>query len=312
MSNELAKQENVNQELMEIKEMVDKNVTDFVLEKVQSFQQCGQIFFPHNYSPENALKSAWLVLQETVDKDKQPVLKVCSKPSIANCLLNMVIQGLNPAKHQCYFIAFGKQLTLMRSYFGSMAVAKQFGEIKDITGEVIYEGDKVETEIKHGKTTIKSHTRSFENIDKTKIIGAYATIIYLDNSEESIVMTMDQIRTSWKKSKLNPDDKDSTHSLYTEEMCKRTVINKICKHYINTKDDSNLKLLKKAFETSDEETKEIQVAYEIEENANKELIDITDTTEELPEYSEEIDIDETAASTNENENTNKAEDKPAF
>ena len=94
-------------------------------------------------------------------------------------------------------------------------------------------------------------------------------------------------------------------------MCKITVINKICKHYINTKDDSNLNLLKKAFETSDEEIKEVQVAYEIEENANKEVIDITDTTEEIPEHSEEIDIDETA-STNENEITNKSEDKPTF
>ena len=36
----------------------------------------------------------------------------------------------------------------MRSYFGSITVAKQFGEIEDITAEVIYEGDKLETEIK--------------------------------------------------------------------------------------------------------------------------------------------------------------------
>lgn len=107
-------------------------------------------------------------------------------------------------------------------------------------------------------------------------------------------MTIDQIKTSWKKSKLNPESKDSTHSQFTEDMCKRTVINKICKYYINTKDDSNLNMIKLAFETSDEELKESEVEYEIQENANKEYIDIE--TEEIQETeeaaSEEVNVSE--------------------
>lgn len=270
MSNELVKKE--EKQLQVVKEEI--NITDNVLNKIHQFQNNGQIYFPNNYSPENALKSAWLKLQEDKDKNGKLALETCTQPSIANALLNMVIQGLNPMKNQCYFIPFGNQLTLMRSYFGSIAVAKQFGEIKDITAEVIYEGDKVETEIKRGKTTILSHTRSFENINKAKIVGAYATILYNNNIEESLLMTIDQIKMSWKKSKLNPESKDSTHSQFTEDMCKRTVINKICKYYINTKDDSNLNMIKMAFETSDEELKESEVEYEIQENANKELIDV--------------------------------------
>ncbi len=270
MSNELVKKE--EKQLQVVKE--ERNITDNVLNKIHQFQNNGQIYFPNNYSPENALKSAWLKLQEVKDKNGKLALETCTQPSIANALLNMVIQGLNPMKNQCYFIPFGNQLTLMRSYFGSIAVAKQFGEIKDITAEVIYEGDKVETEIKRGKTTILSHTRSFENINKAKIVGAYATILYNNNIEESLLMTIDQIKMSWKKSKLNPESKDSTHSQFTEDMCKRTVINKICKYYINTKDDSNLNMIKMAFETSDEELKESEVEYEIQENANKELIDV--------------------------------------
>ena len=261
MSNELVKKE---EKQLVVKE--ERNIRDNVLNKIHQFQSNGQIYFPENYSPENALKSAWLKLQEVKDKNGKLALETCTQPSIANALLNMVIQGLNPMKNQCYFIPYGNQLTLMRSYFGSIAVAKQFGEIKDITAEVIYEGDKVETEIKRGKTIIVSHSRSFENINKAKIVGAYATILYNDNTEESLIMTMDQIRTSWKKSKLNPDGKDSTHSQFTEDMSKRTVINKICKYYINTKDDSNLNMIKKAFETSDEEMKEAEVEYEIETN----------------------------------------------
>lgn len=298
MSNELVKKE--EKQLQVVKE--ERNITDNVLNKIHQFQNNGQIYFPNNYSPENALKSAWLKLQEVKDKNGKLALEVCTQPSIANALLNMVIQGLNPMKNQCYFIPFGNQLTLMRSYFGSIAVAKQFGEIRDITAEVIYEGDKVETEIKRGKTSILSHTRNFENINKAKIIGAYATILYNNDFEESLIMTIDQIKTSWKKSKLNPDNKESTHSQFTEDMCKRTVINKICKYYINTKDDSNLNMIKIAFETSDEELKESEVEYEIQENANKELIDVE--TGEIQE------IEDTASAENNVEDTTT--EGPAF
>lgn len=303
MSNEMVKKE--ANKLPVVKE--EANITDNVLNKIQKFQSNGQIYFPNNYSPENALKSAWLKLQDVKDKNGKLALEVCTRESVANALLNMVIQGLNPMKNQCYFIPYGNQLTLMRSYFGSITVAKQFGEIEDITAEVIYEGDKLETEIKRGKTLIRTHTRSFENINKAKIVGAYATILYKDNTEESVVMTLDQIKTSWKKSKLNPEGKDSTHSLYTEDMCKRTVINKICKYYINTKDDSNLNMIKQAFETSDEELKESEVEYEIQEKANKEVIDIKPETTDIVEDTENASIEE-----NEVPETNTADEGPAF
>lgn len=303
MSNEMVKRE--ANKLPVVKE--EANITDNVLNKIQKFQSNGQIYFPNNYSPENALKSAWLKLQDVKDKNGKLALEVCTRESVANALLNMVIQGLNPMKNQCYFIPYGNQLTLMRSYFGSITVAKQFGEIEDITAEVIYEGDKVETEIKRGKTLIKTHTRSFENINKAKIVGAYATILYKGDAEESIIMTMEQIKTSWKKSKLNPDGKDSTHSLFTEDMCKRTVINKICKYYINTKDDSNLNMIKQAFETSDEELKESEVEYEIQENANKEVIDIKPDTPDIVEDTENASIEE-----NEVLDTNAADEGPSF
>ena len=302
MSNELVKKE---EKQLVVKE--ERNITDNVLNKIHQFQSNGQIYFPENYSPENALKSAWLKLQEVKDKNGKLALETCTQPSIANALLSMVIQGLNPMKNQCYFIPFGNQLTLMRSYFGSIAVAKQFGEIKDITAEVIYEGDNVETSINKGKTIITSHTRSFENINKANIVGAYATILYKNNTEESIVMTIDQIKTSWKKSKLNPEGKDSTHSQFTEDMCKRTVINKICKYYINTKDDSNLNMIKMAYETSDEEMKEAEVEYEIEEKANKELIDI-ENNEEDAAASEETTAEENTIDIDEN----TEERKPSF
>ena len=110
-----------------------------------------------------------------------------------------------------------------------------------------------------------------------------------------------------RKSKLNPDGKESTHSQFTEDMSKRTVINKICKYYINTKDDSNLNMIKKAFETSDEEMKEAEVEYEIEANANKELIDVTTEEETI-----ETETENPQTVSEENTIEEKQNDRPAF
>lgn len=76
---------------------------DLVQNKIKQFQQSGEIHFPSNYSPDNALKSAWLKIQEIESKDGKKALETCTKESIANAMLSMVIQGLNVDKSQGYF-----------------------------------------------------------------------------------------------------------------------------------------------------------------------------------------------------------------
>src|SRR5690625_4382272 len=66
--------------------LVKKDTVDVVAERVRQFQERGEIHFPANYSPENAMKSAWLILQNTQDRNKKPALEVCTKDSIANSL----------------------------------------------------------------------------------------------------------------------------------------------------------------------------------------------------------------------------------
>lgn len=78
--------------------VAQKDVVDNVLAKITKFEETGELVLPSNYSAANALKSAWLILQETVDRNNRPVLETCSKESIANALLDMVVQGLSPVK----------------------------------------------------------------------------------------------------------------------------------------------------------------------------------------------------------------------
>ena len=257
---------------------VNKEITNSVLTKVKAFESRGEIYFPTDYTPENALKSAQLVLAETVDRNKNSVLAVCTPTSIANALLSMVIQGLNPDKKQCYFIAYGTKLTLMRSYFGSIAVAKRVDEtIEDIVSEVVYEGDVFEFEKKRGKTIITKHEQKLENMNKTKIVAAYCNVLYLDGGENATIMTFADIKQSWKQSVMNPVDakgnitSNSVHDKFTEEMCKRTVTNKACKPIINSSDDRNL--VARFAKESDEENAVISAQAEVDENANGEFLE---------------------------------------
>lgn len=259
---------------------IRKETIDIVTAKVKEFKDNGELYFPANYAPENALKSAWLLLQETQDKDKKPALDVCTKESIANSLLSMVVQGLNPDKKQCYFIVYGNKLQMQRSYFGSMAVAKSVDpDIDDIYGLPVYEGDEFEYEIKRGKKQVTRHFQKLENIKKDKIVAAYACVAYKDGREDYTVMTIDEIKQAWRQSKMYPiDDKGnvkvgSTHDKFTSEMSVKTVINRACKPIINSSSDSNI--IAKFAARTDSDIREAEVEAEIEENANKDFIDVT-------------------------------------
>lgn len=122
--------------------VVQKDVVDSVLAKITKFEETGELKLPANYSAANALKSAWLILQETKDRSDRPALVVCTKESIANALLDMVVQGLSPMKKQCYFIVYGNKLTLQRSYLGTLAIAKRVGGVLTAVANCVYEGDE--------------------------------------------------------------------------------------------------------------------------------------------------------------------------
>lgn len=261
-------------------ELSIKNETvDAVAERIRQFQNSGEIALPPNYSPDNALKSAWLKILEIENKEGKTALEVCTKPSIQNALLRMVIQGLNPDKNQCYFIMRGKKLCCDRSYFGTIAVAKMVDNtIEEVNANVVYEGDIFRFKINNkGRKELVEHLPDLNNIDKKKIVAAYAVIVDVnDNVKTTALRTYDEILQAWKQSKQYPVDEKgnlkagSVHEKFTAEMAMRTVINYICKPIINSSNDSGL--LMKTIQESETENVDEEVAEEIQQNANKEAI----------------------------------------
>ena len=245
------------------------DVVDVVTKKIQVFQEKGELSLPEDYSPGNAMQSAWLKLQEVQDRNKKPALEVVTKSSVANALLDMVVQGLNVSKTQGYFIVYGNKLVFQRSYFGTMAVTKRVTGAKSIDARVIYEGDEVDYEVKAGKVVNLTHKQKFGNIDNNKIIGAYCVIEFPNDESYTEIMTMAEIRKSWEKSMSK--GKGGVHNDYTQEMAKRTIITRTCKNFINSSDDSSLII--EHFKNQDGAIKEAEVAEEIEDNANTEYFD---------------------------------------
>ena len=252
---------------------VKNETVNSVMVRVSDLQKAGRLKFPPNYSPENALYSAYLTLQQTLNRDKQPVLTACSKESVANTLLDMVVQGLNPSKKQCYFIAYGQQLTCHRSYFGTMAVAKRVTGAVEINAEVVYEGDTFRFTIERGNTKVIEHGRTLESIDKAKIVAAYCTVV-LPDREYTQIMSLAQIHQAWTKSQNNPIGDGgqvkagSVHGQFTEEMAKKTVTNRTCKALINSSMDDSLDLVIEHMNRADDAVEEAQFAEEVRVNAN--------------------------------------------
>ena len=257
-----------------------KSIVEQVQSSITKLEKAGQIHLPENYSAPNALKAAWLTIQEVKSRDGKPALSVCKPTSISYALLDMVVQGLNPAKKQCYFIVYGDKLTMMRSYFGAMAVAKEVAGAKDIWPQVVYKGDEFLYSINRGKKTVEKHTQKIENVDDKNITAAYCIIELEGGREHTEIMNIDQIKKAWSQGQTyKGDGGSSTHNKFGEEMAKRTVINRACKALINSSNDVSL-LFKKHFNEAEEALTEAQMDEEIQDKANKESIDVEYTVDD--------------------------------
>jgi recombination protein RecT len=273
-------------------EMMERSIVSAVEDKVQTLTQKGELHLPKNYSAPNALKAAWLVLQDTVDREKKPVLEVCNNSSIANALFRMIIMGLNPIKKQCDFIAYGKKLVCQPEYFGNIAMAKRKANVKDVYPHVIYADDEFEYEIQSkGNIVIKKHKQDFRSRVEAKYLGGYSIVEFNDDRPDYVeIMTMKEIEAAWKQGQNYRNEGDyekgtGTHGKFTEEMIKKTTTNRACKRFINSSDDSDLVI--EAYNAASMIRAEHEAQEEIDENANSEVFDVEPEEEQQPETEQE-------------------------
>ena len=255
-----------NQQVATIK----KDISAQVLEKINTFQESGELTLPKDYSVDNALKSAYIVLSDP----KNNLLAKCDKSSIAEALLKMVVHGVSPIKKQCYFIPYGDKLECSISYAGNIATAKRYGGLKSIKGQAIFEGDEFAFEVdsETGRKKILKHVQTLESLGSGKVVGAYAITEMNDGSKDLEIMNIKQIQASWNQggSKGN----SPAHKNFPDQMAIKTVINRACKLIISSSDDS---VLYDPLEEKELPSKaESEVKQEIQTKANSEPLDFED------------------------------------
>lgn len=203
------------------------SIADQVLHRVTTMEAANELTLPDGYHVGNALKSAWLYLQSLKDKADRPVTQTCTRASIANCLLEMVIRGEHPM-HHCYFIPTGNQLTFWEKYTGKLMRAKRDTDIKSVNAQVVYKGDEFTYTVdEDGRYQLVSHKTTIQNMTPANIVAAYAVVIMRDGSRHIEVMTLDMIRSAWGQGAAKGNS--GAHRNFTDQMAKKTVIARACK-----------------------------------------------------------------------------------
>lgn len=246
-------------------ETVKKDITVSVLTRIAEFQKTGELKLPPDYSAENALKAAYLALPEVKG------IENCTPASVGNALLKMVVNGLSPLKKQCDFIAYGNKLECQIEYTGNIALAKRYGQMKDIKGKAVFEGDEFEFETnpETGRTKILKHKQSIQSMASNKVIGAYAIVYLNDGTIDCEIMSMEQIKAAWNQGAMKGNS--PAHKNFPDQMAIKTVINRACKLLVRGSSDAVL------FDNEDEQPKQDKpfedAKFEVMDKANKEVID---------------------------------------
>jgi recombination protein RecT len=213
------------------------NMGDLINNTMSKYIEQGLVL-PRDYNVQNAVISSYLIIK---NDDK---LSACTKDSIANALVDMATMGLNASKKQCYFVPYSGKLQLQPSYFGKMMAIKRINGVVDVRCDVIYKGTQYDLKIdEYGNDDIEIlKACPLEERKLDSIIGAWCKII-LDEKvwgtkSYTCIMTMEQIQKAWNQGATK--GKSPAHVNFTDEMAKKSVINRCCKNFVNSAKDNDI------------------------------------------------------------------------
>ena len=199
------------------------------------------IAVPKGYNVGNEVASLIFAISQTKDKNGRTAFDICDSKQIMNQVRNCVLNGLSITKKHVYPIIYDGKFTLQISYFGTLAALSYMFPYLQVYANVLYEGDEYEliTDPLMGFTYVTNVRSKIENHDKP-IIAAYGNIIDTRTKERvyGLVMSWNEIQKNWAKSKT-PPEKNSVQKDFPQEMAKRTLINRMCKMFVNSGANTN-------------------------------------------------------------------------
>ena len=203
-------------------------VEEIALSKINQYVELGMVL-PEGFNPTNSLKKARMMLNDMKVQGK-PVLEVCTKESVIQCLIDSCCKGLDYSEMQVYFIPRTNIMTNLESVYGRIARAKRASRYYKPIVQYVHEGDdfQIGVDVTNGKTIIKKHETSLDNLDKP-IVAAYTFVTDDNNDTEVFIMTKREWLTSWKKS----SNGGAVAKEFERDMIFRTIIKKSTKSLVN-------------------------------------------------------------------------------
>lgn len=203
-------------------------VEEIALSKINQYVELGMVL-PECFNPTNSLKKARMMLNDMKVQGK-PVLEVCTKESVIQCLIDSCCKGLDYSEMQVYFIPRNNIMTNLESVYGRIARAKRASRYYKPIVQYVHEGDdfQIGVDVTNGKTIIKKHETSLDNLDKP-IVAAYTFVTDDNNDTEVFIMTKREWLTSWKKS----SNGGAVAKEFERDMIFRTIIKKSTKSLVN-------------------------------------------------------------------------------
>lgn len=175
---------------------------------------------------------------------RTPALLRCSMPSIATCVMQAAELGLELGGllGEAYLVPFNRSYKdakgqwqkvldaqIIIGYQGLLKLARQSGEVKNISSRVVYGGERVHFDFAAGTAHDKLSMQDLadRNESDDNIVGAYALVTLVSGEQVLEVMTRRQIETVRARSRAGSEGPWVTDYA---AMCRKTVLRRISKY----------------------------------------------------------------------------------
>lgn len=249
----------------------NKDFSIVLMDKLNSVSEA----LPRDFNKARFVQNTLSLLNDNPDLAKY------GQAQIVGGLLKGAYLGLDFYAHECYLIPYGKSLNYQTDYRGEKKLVKKYSirPIKDITAEIVREGDNFSVGIKDNVRVVNFTPKPFNT---GKIVGAFALVEYADGGIGVDTMSVAELENTRRHSKASnsPAWRD-----FTSEMYRKTVLRRLCKHIeIDFENPTQRSTYEDevAIETDSAEL----AKKEIDENANSEdlIIEGEDVTIEDAEF----------------------------
>lgn len=179
---------------------------------------------PKHLTPERMIRVALTAVSRT------PELQKCSPISVAACVVQSSILGLEPeaALGEAYLIPFKNQCQLVIGYKGLVKLVRNSGQLSTINAAVVRQNDTFEFEDGlYPKLIHKKPTPFATAKERGDVIGYWAGALLKDGSQQFVVMGKGEVEEHRRKYSKAANSGPWVNEF--DAMALKTCIRKLCK-----------------------------------------------------------------------------------